>query len=46
MWEREAVAAQRGARHVVVNYEVDEVLETAGGSPLRWSLVEPSPFNP
>jgi hypothetical protein len=46
LWEREVVAAHRGARHVVVEFEVDEVLETRGGSPLRWVLVEPSPVNP
>jgi predicted pyridoxine 5'-phosphate oxidase superfamily flavin-nucleotide-binding protein len=42
----EALARHRGARHVVVEYEIDEVLETPGGSPLRFTLVEPSPFNP
>lgn len=46
VWERDAVAAHRGARHVVVEYAIDEVLETPGGSPLRWVLVEPSPVNP
>jgi predicted pyridoxine 5'-phosphate oxidase superfamily flavin-nucleotide-binding protein len=46
VWERNAVAAHRGARHVVVQYAIDEVRETPGGSPLRWVLVEPSPVNP
>lgn len=46
VWDREAVAEHRGARQVVMEYEVDEVIETPGGSPLRWVLVEPSPFNP
>jgi predicted pyridoxine 5'-phosphate oxidase superfamily flavin-nucleotide-binding protein len=47
VWEREVVAQHRGARHAVVEYEVDEVRETPGGAgTLRWVLVEPSPFNP
>jgi hypothetical protein len=46
VWEREAVLRHRGARHVVVEYDVDEVIDTPAGSPLRWDLVEPSPFNP
>ena len=29
-----------------VRFEIDEVLETKNASPLRWELVEPSPFNP
>jgi len=46
VWGPEAVARHRGAQHVVVEYEIDEVLETPGGSPLRGTVVEPSPFNP
>ena len=46
VWDRDVVATHRGARHVVVVFEIDEVLETPGASPLRWTLVEPSPFNP
>ena len=46
VWEPEVLAGHRGARHVIVEYEIDEVLETPGGSGLRWTLVEPSPFNP
>ncbi len=45
-WERGVLAGHRGAEHVVVEYEVDEVLETRGGSPLRWTLQEWSPVNP
>lgn len=45
-WEPVTVAQHRGANQVVVTFEVDEVIETPGGSPLRWKLVEPSPFNP
>ena len=45
-WERAVLAGHRGAEHVVVEFEVDEVLETRGGSPLRWALVERSPVNP
>jgi hypothetical protein len=29
-----------------VEIEIEEVLETRGGSPLRWELVEPAPENP
>jgi hypothetical protein len=46
VWEPEAVAAHRGARHVVVEFAIDAVLETRPVAPLRWTLVEPSPFNP
>jgi predicted pyridoxine 5'-phosphate oxidase superfamily flavin-nucleotide-binding protein len=46
VWEPEAVAAHRGAQHVVVELEIDEVLETRAASPLRWRLIEASPFNP
>jgi predicted pyridoxine 5'-phosphate oxidase superfamily flavin-nucleotide-binding protein len=45
-WERGALAGHRGAEHVVVEYEVDEVIETRGASPLRWALLEMSPVNP
>jgi len=46
VWERDVVATFGGGRHVVVDYEIDEVFETPGGSALRWVLVEPSPVNP
>jgi hypothetical protein len=47
VWTPEVVAAHGGARHVVVDFAIDEVLETrGGGGALRWVLVEPSPFNP
>src|SRR5262245_22136278 len=45
-WEPRMAAAHRGANQVVVHYDVDEVIATPGGSPLRWRLVEPSPYNP
>ena len=45
-WEPASVAEHRGANQVVVTFEVDEVIETPGGSLLRWKLVEPSPYNP
>lgn len=45
-WDPATVAQYRSANQVVVTFEVDEVLETPGGSPLRWKLVEPSPYNP
>lgn len=46
VWGAEAVELQRGARHAVVEFEIDEVIDIPAGSPLRWTLVEPSPFNP
>jgi predicted pyridoxine 5'-phosphate oxidase superfamily flavin-nucleotide-binding protein len=46
VWDKDVLAAHRGARHVVVALEIDEVLETRAGCPVRWTLVEPSPFNP
>lgn len=46
LWDPVSVAAHHGARHVAVEFDVDEVLETPAGSPLRWRLVEMSPFNP
>lgn len=44
--DREVVARHPGARTVVVEYEVDAVIETRAGSPLRWEFVESSPSNP
>ena len=44
--DREVLARHLGARHVVVEYEVDEILETRSGSPLRWEFIESSPANP
>jgi hypothetical protein len=29
-----------------VEFAIDAVLETRPVAPLRWTLVEPSPFNP
>jgi predicted pyridoxine 5'-phosphate oxidase superfamily flavin-nucleotide-binding protein len=46
VWDPETVAAHRGAQHVVVEFEIDAVLETPAASPLRWTFVEASPFNP
>jgi predicted pyridoxine 5'-phosphate oxidase superfamily flavin-nucleotide-binding protein len=46
LWDPASVTAHHGARHVAVEFDVDEVLETPAGSPLRWRLVEMSPFNP
>jgi uncharacterized protein len=44
-WTPEAVAEFGGAERVV-ELRIDAVRDTPGGSPLRWRLVEPSPFNP
>lgn len=45
-WDRETVAAYRGAQDAVVAFEVDEIVESPGGSPMRWEFVEYSPVNP
>ena len=42
----EVIARHHGTEHLVVDFEVDEVIESAGASSLRGALVEPSPFNP
>jgi len=39
------VASFRGARGVVVSFEIEEVLEVSGAG-VRGRLLEPSPFNP
>lgn len=44
-WDPVRVAAFRGARDVVVTFEVEEALEVRGGG-LRGRLVEYSPVNP
>lgn len=41
VWEHDAAP-----RHPLVEYDIDEVIDLPAGSPLRWKLLEPSPFNP
>lgn len=45
LWDAEAAALFAGAARVV-RFDLEEVLETAGTSPLRFRFVEYSPFNP
>lgn len=40
VWDQETVAGYRGAQDAVVAFEVDEAVETPGGSGMRWELVE------
>ena len=44
-WDAARAATFPGAQRVV-ELEIDETVETRNASPLRWKLVEPSPFNP
>jgi hypothetical protein len=44
-WSPEHARDSAGAERMV-ELRVDEVRDTPGASPLRWRLVEPSPFNP
>lgn len=44
-WDEDFIARFAGAERAV-EFEVDEVVETAGAIPLRWRFVEYSPFNP
>lgn len=45
LWDERLAAEVPGAQRLV-EFEIDEVIETRGASPLRWSLQEYSPFNP
>jgi hypothetical protein len=45
IWSTERAAAFAGAERVV-EFQVEEVVEIEGGSPLRWRLGPYSPFNP
>jgi predicted pyridoxine 5'-phosphate oxidase superfamily flavin-nucleotide-binding protein len=40
VWDQETVAGHPGAQDAVVAFEVDEAVETPGGTGLRWELVE------
>jgi hypothetical protein len=44
-WDAARAAEFPGAQRVV-ELEIDETVETRNASPLRWKLVESSPFNP
>jgi hypothetical protein len=44
-WDPERAATLAGAQRVI-ELRVDEVIDSPGASPLRWRLLEPSPFNP
>jgi len=44
-WNPERAATLAGAERVI-ELRVDEVIDAPGASPLRWRLVETSPFNP
>ena len=44
-WDAARAATFPGAQRVV-ELEIDETVESRFASPLRWKLVEPSPFNP
>jgi predicted pyridoxine 5'-phosphate oxidase superfamily flavin-nucleotide-binding protein len=44
-WDAARAATFPGAQRLV-ELEIDETVETRSASPLRWKLVEPSPFNP
>lgn len=45
IWDADRAAEFNGAERVV-EFEVEEALERAGATDLRWRLVEYSPFNP
>lgn len=45
LWD-EAVAASVAGAERLVEFQVDEVIETRGATPLRWRFEEYSPFNP
>jgi hypothetical protein len=45
IWEKERVAAFAGAERLV-EFSIEEVIETKGAVPLHWQLVEYSPFLP
>ncbi|GHO65833.1 oxidoreductase [Ktedonobacter sp. SOSP1-52] len=45
IWEKERVAAFAGAERLV-EFGIEEVIETKGAVPLHWQLVEYSPFLP
>lgn len=44
-WDPARAAGFAGAQRVV-ELRIHEIVDAAGASPVRWRLVEPSPFNP
>ena len=44
-WDPAQAASVPGAERLV-EFEIDEVIELTGASPLRWRLIDYSPFNP
>jgi hypothetical protein len=44
-WGADRLAAFPGAERVL-ELDVDAVIDSPGASPIRWRLLEPSPFNP
>lgn len=45
IWDNDQVRAFAGAERLV-EFHIEQVVEIIGASPLRWRLVEYSPFNP
>jgi len=45
IWEEERRAKFTGAERLI-EFHIDQVIEIANTSPLRWQLIEYSPFNP
>jgi hypothetical protein len=45
VWDVDRAAEFPGAERLV-EFEIDEVVELVGPSPLRWRFIEFSPFNP
>jgi predicted pyridoxine 5'-phosphate oxidase superfamily flavin-nucleotide-binding protein len=45
IWDNDQVRAFAGAERLV-EFHIEQVIEIIGASPLRWRLVEYSPFNP
>jgi hypothetical protein len=44
-WDTDGAMELPGAERLV-QFEIDEVVELPGASPLRWRFIEHSPFNP
>jgi len=45
MWDRDRAMEFPGAERLI-EFEIDEVVELTGASPLRWRFIDYSPFNP
>ncbi|MGH7164938.1 MAG: pyridoxamine 5'-phosphate oxidase family protein [Nitrospiraceae bacterium] len=45
IWDKARVVEFAGAERLV-EFRIEQIIEIAGASPLRWRLVERSPFNP